>query len=67
MTSPLYHQANGMEAAVKQAKRVVIVGEMSGQDPHLALLDLRNTPQERFSTSPAQRLMSRWTRPFCLS
>ncbi|CAB4037995.1 Retrovirus-related Pol poly from transposon, partial [Paramuricea clavata] len=62
MTSPHYHQANGMaENAVKQAKRVLKVAKMSGRDPHLALLDLRNTPQEGFSSSPAQRLMSRRT------
>ncbi|CAB4036480.1 Retrovirus-related Pol poly from transposon [Paramuricea clavata] len=47
MTIPHYHQANGMaEAAVKQAKRVLKVAKISGRDPHLALLDLRNTPQE---------------------
>ena len=33
-----------------------------GRDPWLALLDHRNTPTERMSSSPAQRLMSRRTR-----
>ena len=66
MTSPYYHQANGMaEAAVKQAKRILKVAKTSGRDPHLALLDLRNTPQEGFSTKPAQRLMSRRTKTSC--
>ncbi|CAB3981085.1 Retrovirus-related Pol poly from transposon [Paramuricea clavata] len=63
MTSPHYHQANGMaDTAVKQAKRVLKVAKMSGRAPHLALLDLRNTPQEGFSSSSAQRLMSRRTK-----
>ena len=35
------------------------MAKASGQDPHLALLDLRNTPQEGFDKSPAQKLMSR--------
>ena len=63
MTSPYYHQANGKaEAAVKQAKRILKVARAAGQDPHMALLDLRNTPREGFNTSPAQRLMSRRTK-----
>ncbi len=68
MTSPYYHHANGMaEAAVKQAKRIRKEAKTSGRDPHLALLDLRNTPQEGFSTSPAQRLMSRRTKTLPIS
>ena len=63
MGSPYHHQANGkVEAAVKQAKRILRVSKKTGGDPYLALLTVQNTPQEHFETSPAQRLMSRRTK-----
>ena len=63
MTSPYHHQANGkVEVAVKQAKRIPRVSKKTGGDPYLPLLTVRNTPQEHFETSPAQRLMSRRTK-----
>lgn len=34
----------------------------SGDDPYLALLTLRNTPQQHHETSPAQRLLNRRTK-----
>ena len=62
-TSPYHHQANGKaEAAVKQAKRILKMSRASLRDPHLALLNLRNTPQAGHDTCPAQRLMSRRTK-----
>jgi transposase InsO family protein len=62
-TSPYHSRANGKaESAVKTAKRLIQKAKLSKQDIHLALLDHRNTPTQGFSTSPAQRLMSRITR-----
>ena len=49
--------ANGQaESAVK-----IIKSAKSGKDPHIALLNLRNTPNEGMSSSPVQRLMGRRT------
>ena len=64
MSSPYYQSSGKAEVAVKQAKRILKVAKATGQDPHLALLDLRNTPQEGFDTNLAQKLMSRTTRTF---
>ena len=65
-TSSLGHsQANGKtEAAVKDAKRMLKRAAKSGQDPYMAMLDMRNTPTQGLQHSPAQRLMSRRTRAF---
>ena len=57
-SSPHYPKSNGKaESAVKAAKKVV-----QSQDPFLALLNIRNTPQQGFDLSPAQRLFNRRTR-----
>ena len=62
-TSPHYPQSNGKaESAVKQAKKILRMARASGNDLYLALLNVRNTPQEGHNTSPAQRMMSRSTR-----
>ncbi len=62
-SSPHHHQSNGKaEAAVKQAKKMMRRCKDSGDDPFLALLTLRNTPQQHHETSPAQRLLNRRTR-----
>ena len=62
-TSPYHHQSNGKaESAVKQAKRILRTCQASGDDPYLALLTVRNTPQTTHETSPAQRLMNRRTK-----
>ena len=59
VTSPYHQQANGKaEAAVKQAKRILKMSRASERDPHLALLNLQNTPLAGHDTSPAQRLLS---------
>ena len=47
-TSPYHHQSNGKaESAVKQAKRILRTSKASGDDVHLALLAVRNTPAQR--------------------
>ena len=57
-SSPYYSKANGKaESAVKIAKN--IIKEFRHEDPYLALLAYRNTPQQGYSYSPAQRLMTR--------
>ena len=57
-SSPYYSRANGKaESAVKIATN--ILKESRHEDPYLALLAYRNTPQQGYSYSPAQRLMSR--------
>ena len=57
-SSPYYSRGNGKaEAAVKVVKNIL---KKSGQeDPYLALLAYRNTPQKGYVYSPAERLMSR--------
>ena len=61
--SPGNSQANGAaEAAVKIAKRILRKSQSSGEDPYIALLNLRNTPTEGLNTSPTQRLFGRRTK-----
>ena len=62
-TSPYHHQSNGRaESAVKEAKKILKKTAASKSNPYLALLAHLNTPQEGFSTSPAQCLFSRRTK-----
>ena len=62
-SSARYPQSNGKaENAVKSAKRLMKKCKLSHTDPMLALLNLRNTPQQSTSYSPVQQLMSRQTR-----
>ena len=49
------------ESAVKIIKNLMIKSAKSGDDPYIALLNLRNTPNEGMSSSPIQRLMGRRT------
>jgi transposase InsO family protein len=59
-STPHHHQSNGKaESAVKQAKKMMRKCKDSGDDPYLALLTLRNTPQQHHETSPAQRNVSK--------
>lgn len=61
-TSPHHPQSNGKaESAVKQAKKTLRMARVSGNDFYLALLNVWNTPQDEYNTSPAQRMMSRST------
>lgn len=63
-SSPRYARSNGkIEKAVNTAKRILKRAKFDHKDPHLALLDWRNTPTEGLDSSPVQRLMGRrtWT------
>ena len=60
-SSPHYPQSNGKaESAVKTAKRMM--RKTTNEDQYLALLSIRNTPQQGIDLSPAQRLMGRRTK-----
>ncbi|XP_064479478.1 uncharacterized protein K02A2.6-like [Ornithodoros turicata] len=62
-SSPHYPRSNGMvESAVKTAKRILARAKESGQDPYLAILDYRKTPQQGTQVSPAQAFLGRRTR-----
>ena len=62
-TSPHYPQSNGKaELAVKQAKKILQMTRESGTNYYLALLNIRNMPQEGHNSSPAQRMINRRTR-----
>ena len=58
-SSPRYPQSNGLaEKSVQCIKRLLTKCSESGEDFHLALLALRNTPRDDLE-SPMQRLMGR--------
>ncbi len=62
-SSPLHPQSNGLaEKAVQTIKMMMKKCREAGDDFHLALLDLRNTPRDQQTGSPAQRLMGRRTK-----
>ena len=62
-SSPHYPKSNGKaEAAVKSAKRMLKKIGKTGEDSYLAILNMRNTPQQGIDLSPAQRLMGRRTK-----
>ena len=62
-SSPGYLQSNGKaENAVKTAKNLIKKARASKCDPHIALLDWRNTPSAELGTSPIQRLFGRRTK-----
>ena len=57
-SSPYHSRGNGKaESAIKIAKNILKTSRH--EDPYLALLAYRNTPQQGYDYSPAQRLMSR--------
>ncbi|XP_022806614.1 uncharacterized protein K02A2.6-like [Stylophora pistillata] len=59
-TSPRYPQSNGKaENSVKTAKNILRKAADASHDPHLSLLDFRNTPSEGMESTPAQRLFAR--------
>ena len=50
------HQAKGkVEAAVKEAKKVLLKAKAASRDTYIALLNERNTPMEVYGTSPVWR------------
>ena len=62
-SSPHHPKSNGKaESAVKAAKRILKKTAKTGEDPYLAILNVRNTPQQGIGVSPAQRLMGRRTK-----
>lgn len=64
MSSPTFPQSNDKsEQAVKTVKRRMKRARKNNEDIYLSILDFRNTPTEGMSSSPAQRLMSRRTKP----
>ena len=46
---------------MKTVKALMLKSAKAGEDPYLGLLNLRNTPNEGLTTSPAQRLFGRRT------
>lgn len=62
-SSPHYPQSNGRaEKAVQTIKNLIKKATEEKQDLYTALLDLRNTPTDSVTGSPAQRLMGRRTK-----
>lgn len=62
-SSPYHPQSNGKaEAAVKAAKTMLRKTKNDNEDPFLAMLNIRNIPQQGVDLSPAQRLMGHRTR-----
>lgn len=62
-SSPHHPQGNGKaESAVKNAKRLIRKTSKANEDPYLAILAVRNTPQQGVESSPAQRLLGRRTK-----
>ncbi len=65
-SSPYHSKGNGKaESAVKVANN--ILKKARHEDPYLALLAYRNTPQQGHKFSPAQRLMNRKLRDITVS
>lgn len=59
-SSPGFPQSNGkIENAIKTAKRLMIKSQKDAKDPHVALLDWKNTPSEGLDSSPSQRMFGR--------
>ena len=59
-SSPRYPQSNGMiERTIQTIKLLLAKADDDGKDPHIALLEYRNTPVTGMTYSPAQLLMSR--------
>ena len=62
-SSPGNSKANGAaESAVKIAKNLMKRSLHNHEDPYIALLNYRNTPQEGVEYTPVQRLMGRNTK-----
>ena len=56
---PKYPQGNSLaERSIQTAKNILEKAKKDGRDPHLAILEYRNTPIDKYAT-PAQLLISR--------
>ena len=63
VTSPANSKANGAaEAAVKIVKRMMRKCKLQHEDPYLGLLNIRNTVNEGWRSSPSQRMFGRATK-----
>ena len=61
-SSPIYPRSNGLvEKSVQICKKILTKAKEAGTDPHIALLEYRNSPVDSYA-SPAQLLMSRQLR-----
>ncbi|CAB3983765.1 retrotransposon-like family member retr-1 [Paramuricea clavata] len=59
-SSPTFPQSNGfVERTIQTAKKLLKKACDDGSDPHLAILELRNTPIQGVDLSPMQLLMGR--------
>ena len=47
---------------MKIVKRILRKSQRSGENPHIAVLNLRNTPTEGLNTSPTKILFGRQTK-----
>ena len=66
-SSPTYAQSNGKaENSVRTAKKIMQKALDAHADPYLAFLDVRNSPTEGYTTSPAQRMLNGRTRALLL-
>ena len=64
-SDPLYPKGNGKaEAAVKTIKNMLLKCHENGDDPYLALLELRATPRQDVNMSPAELMLGRQPRTF---
>ena len=62
-SSPGHQSANGKaEAAVKSVKNMLKCTSHENSDQYLALLEMRNTPNQDVNRSPAQLVFGRFTR-----
>ncbi|XP_055899117.1 uncharacterized protein LOC129928517 [Biomphalaria glabrata] len=59
-SNPCYPRTNGKaEAAVKIMKNLILKTKHNGDDPYVALLELRNTPRQCTGFSPAEMCLKR--------
>ena len=64
-SDPLYPKGNGKaEAAVKTIKNMLLKCHENGDDPYVALLELRATPRQDVNMSPAELMLGRQPRTF---
>ena len=58
--SPHYHQSNGLsERMIQTVKQLLKKCEDSGDDPYIAMMNLRDSPINGTNVTPAEMLMGR--------